>query len=125
MAQGNLFSIVAGRLAGQAAGLEGDQLSRISMLSYFMGNPLLSVIAARAMAKRDPDPVKPLDADAKAAAAADAKKILDEAKLAAVAANTAQIKAEDSAKEANAAAEASAESAKQAAASALAAASKK
>lgn len=47
-----LLAVVTGRTAGLSAGLTGADLARLTMVSFVMGNPLLSIVAARAMAKK-------------------------------------------------------------------------
>lgn len=79
----NIISLLVGRKAGEAAGVAGEDLGKLSMLSYFVANPMLAMVAARSMAGRDGEPDKPGEvihaADRAAASEAGAKAAAEEA----------------------------------------------
>ncbi len=105
----NVMSLAVGRFAGKQAGVPPENIGRLSIISYFVGNPVLAIVAARSMAPKDG--VKPEPA---ASAVDEAKAAVDAAKVAAAAAGASEANAKASAD----AAKASADEAKAAAAKA-------
>ena len=89
----NIMSLLVGRKAGEAAGLKDEDLGRLSMLSYFVANPVLAIVAARSMAGKgdrpdDPAIVAEAAADAAGQSAAEAKDAAGAASKSAIAAKT-------------------------------------
>ena len=77
-----VMSLLVGRKAGEAAGVADEDLGKLSMLSYFVANPVLAMVAARSMAGRGEGPEKPdevIDAADRAAASEAAAKAAAEA----------------------------------------------
>lgn len=104
----NVMSLAIGRLAGKNAGVPAESLGKLSIVSYFIGNPVLAMVAARSMApKGDEKPAakgeeKP---GAAPAAAEEVKALVDAAKVAAAAAGASEANAKSSADSAKASAD--------------------
>ena len=131
MIESRLLSVVVGRKAGIAKGLQGKDLDRLTLVSYIAGNPVLSLVAAKSMAKPHSEPGKPSDpkTDPKqdprqqgssedSGASGDILKAREDAKWSAANSETSATKAADSATEAARSAAAAADSAKRAEAAA-------
>lgn len=115
MSQNQLISLLVGTKAAEAQGLTGEALSRAKMFSLLVGNPVVSLLAVRAM-RQEPDSEQPGtgacdDAEASAAASRDAALA---ATNAAGEANAASLAARDAATQANQSAQAAGKSAEEA-----------
>lgn len=104
----NVMSLAIGRLAGKNAGVPSENLGKLSIVSYLMGNPVLAIVAARSMAPKGDD--KPVangndKRDAAPAAAEDVKALVDAAKVAAAGAGASEANALASAEAAKASAD--------------------
>lgn len=54
MSQNQLISLLVGTKAAEAQGLTGDALSRAKLISLVVGNPVVSLLAVRAMHNSEP-----------------------------------------------------------------------
>lgn len=111
----NVMSLAVGRMAGKNAGVPPEDLGKLSIMSYFVGNPILAIVAARSMARKGDGKPKPENS------AGESKTVVETMRLAASQAERARESANAAAiSETNAAA--SADAARRAAAEAQAAA---